>query len=80
MQDWTALVGVVIWPIVVLISVLVFRKVLRDVLSRDDLSFGGPGGFFFSARRAAGALVTQRSPDRPLASSLTETHKTKSKR
>jgi CheY-like chemotaxis protein len=71
MQDWTALAGVVIWPLVVLIAVFVFRKVLRDVLSRDDLSFSGPGGISFSARRAAGALV-EATQSKPAAGQLSD--------
>ncbi|MBN9102321.1 MAG: response regulator [Pseudonocardia sp.] len=71
MQDWTALAGVVIWPVVVLISVFVFRKVLRNILSRDDLSFSGPAGISFSARRAAGALV-EASQSKPAAGQLSD--------
>jgi CheY-like chemotaxis protein len=57
MEQWTGLLGVVAWPLVVVFSVFLFRKVLRDVLSRDDLSFSGPAGITFSAKRAVGALV-----------------------
>ncbi len=71
MQEWTALAGVVAWPAVVLIGVFVFRKVLRDVLSRDDLSFSGPGGISFSARRAAGALV-EATQSKPAAGQLSD--------
>jgi CheY-like chemotaxis protein len=57
MQQVTDLLGVVVWPVVVVFSVILFRGALRDVLSRDDLSFSGPAGITFSARRATGALV-----------------------
>lgn len=57
MQQWTELIGVVAWPIVVVFSALLFRRAVRDVLTRDDVSFTGPGGIGFSARRAAGALL-----------------------
>jgi CheY-like chemotaxis protein len=57
MQQVSELIGVLAWPIVVLVSVFLFRRALRDVLSRDDVSFTGPGGIAFSARRATGALM-----------------------
>jgi CheY-like chemotaxis protein len=57
MDQWTALLGVVAWPLVVAFVLVLFRKVLRDLLSRDDLSISGPAGITFSARRAVGALV-----------------------
>jgi CheY-like chemotaxis protein len=57
MEQWTALLGVVAWPLVVVFCVFLFREVLRDVLSRDDLSLSAPAGITFSAKRAAGALM-----------------------
>ncbi|GAA5134789.1 hypothetical protein GCM10023320_63280 [Pseudonocardia adelaidensis] len=57
MQQWTDLIGVVVWPIVVVFSALLFRRAVRDILTRDDVSFTGPGGIGFSARRATGALL-----------------------
>jgi CheY-like chemotaxis protein len=57
MEQWTALLGVVAWPLVVAFVLVLFRKALRDLLSRDDLSISGPAGITFSARRAVGALV-----------------------
>jgi hypothetical protein len=71
MQELTAFAGVVAWPAVVLIGVFVFRKALRDVLSRDDLSFSGPGGISFSTRRAAGALV-EATHAKPAAGQLSD--------
>jgi CheY-like chemotaxis protein len=71
MEQVTALLGVMAWPVVVLLSVFLFRKVLRDVLSRDELSFSGPGGLSFSAKRAAGALV-DASASKGLSNPLTE--------
>jgi len=69
MEQWIALLRVIAWPIIVLLGIFLFRKVLRDVLSREDLSFSGPGGFSFSARRAAGALdkaaEARGAPERP---------------
>ncbi len=61
MEQVIVLLGVVAWPAVVLFSVFLFRKVLRDVLSRDDISFSGPAGISFSARRAVVALVDASS-------------------
>jgi CheY-like chemotaxis protein len=57
MEQWTALLGVVAWPLVVAFVLVLFRRAIRDLLSRDDLSISGPGGIAFSARRAVGALV-----------------------
>jgi CheY-like chemotaxis protein len=57
MQQVTELLDVVVWPAVVVFGVLLFRRALRDVLSRDDLSFSGPAGITVSARRATGALM-----------------------
>jgi CheY-like chemotaxis protein len=57
MQQWTELIGVVVWPIVVVFTALLFRTAVRDLLTRNDVSFTGPGGIGFSARRATGALL-----------------------
>lgn len=57
MQQWTELIGVVVWPIVVVFSAVLFRRAVHDVLTRDDVSFTGPGGIGFSARRATDALL-----------------------
>jgi CheY-like chemotaxis protein len=57
MQQWTELIGVLVWPIVVVFSAVLFRRAVQDVLTRDDVSFTGPGGIGLSARRATGALL-----------------------
>jgi CheY-like chemotaxis protein len=57
MQQVSELLGVVAWPAVVLVGLILFRRPLREVLSRDDLSVSGPGGISFSARRAVDAMV-----------------------
>jgi pentatricopeptide repeat protein len=58
MEPWTALLGVLAWPVVVVVALVLFRHAIRDLLSRDDVSFSGPAGIAVSARRATGALVT----------------------
>lgn len=57
MQQLTELLGVVAWPLVVGFVVFLFRSSLREVLSREDVSFSGPGGISISARRATDAMV-----------------------
>jgi CheY-like chemotaxis protein len=56
-QPLIEFVGILAWPLVVVIVLVVFRTALRDLLSRDDVSVSGPAGITISARRAAGALV-----------------------
>lgn len=57
MQQLTELLAVLAWPIVVVIGLVMFRRPLGDLLSRDDVSVTGPAGIAISARRAASALV-----------------------
>lgn len=57
MQEWTELLGVLVWPVVVVVGVVLFRAVIRDLLTRDEVSIDTPVGLTISAKRAAGALV-----------------------
>jgi CheY-like chemotaxis protein len=53
-------IGVLIWPAVLVFAFVFFRKSLRRLMERDDLSVKAPGGFELSATRrdqAADALI-----------------------
>lgn len=64
------LLGVVLWPLVVLTLVLLFRYELSDLLSRDQVALNVPGGVRVVANRseaAAQALVdAAKDKDQPL--------------
>lgn len=51
LQAIGGLIAVIVWPIVVVISVLVFRDAIEGVLGRDEVSLKGPAGFAMTARR-----------------------------
>ena len=72
-QQLTEFLSVVAWPIVVVFGLVLFRKPVGELLSRDDVSFTGPAGITVSARRAAGALVeASAAKGRPVSSAKAE--------
>jgi CheY-like chemotaxis protein len=50
------LLGSVAWPLVVFGLVLLFRKPLLGLLTRDEVELRGPAGISLSARRSAAAV------------------------
>jgi CheY-like chemotaxis protein len=61
LADINGLIGKLAWPLVVLVFVVMFRRRLKDLLSRDHVEASLPGGLSFVARNptaAADALVT----------------------
>jgi CheY-like chemotaxis protein len=74
LQQIAELVGVVIWPTVLVFVVLLFRRSLRGLMERDNFSVKAPGGFELSASRRAEAAValadaTQTKDGQPVSAS-----------
>ena len=51
----TALLDVVLWPVVVLTVALLFRRALRDLLIGDEVSVTGPSGVSITSKRGSAA-------------------------
>jgi len=53
------LAGALAWPLVALCIAFMFRKAIRELLGRDDVSFTGPAGLGLWSKRSAASALEQ---------------------